>query len=160
MAVGSKASIKLQTNTRKETSTFDIPSYQIDAANLATWLTGWGALKTALAAISACVSAHETVKIYDAVLDASIPSSGYAIRETKMLLRFQGDTLGKIFTREIAGPDMGALTRETGDANFFVLADSGIMAAFVTAFEAIARSPEDDSETVTVISAMRVGRDL
>ncbi len=160
MAVGSSANLKLQTNTLAETSTFQIPSYQIDAANLATWLTGWGTLKTALAAITDCELAHEKVLIYDAVLSAVIPSSGYAMRETKLLLRFQGDTGGKMFTREIAGPDLANLTRETGDANFIVLADAGIMAAFVTAFEAIARNPEDDSETVTVISAQRVGRDL
>ncbi len=160
MAVGSSANLKLLTNTLKETSSFDLPSYQVDAANLAVWLTGFDTLKTALAAITACTVGHEKVLLYDTKLSSVLPTSGFAIRETKILLRFQGNTNGKMFTREIAGPHMDNLTRETGDANFFVLADAGIMAAFVTAFEALARNPEDDSENVTVISAMRVGRDL
>jgi hypothetical protein len=41
-----------------------------------------------------------------------------------------------------------------------VLADAGEMAAFVTAFEAIGRSPDDDEETVTVLRARIVGRNI
>lgn len=160
MSVGSSANLTIQTIVKKERSKFNIPSYQIDVANLATWLTGWGTLKTASAAICAGVIRHEKVLIYDTALDANIPTDGFARRELKLLLRYQGDTSGEIYRSEFPCPDLDVLTFESGDANYVVMADAGVMAAFISAWEAIARSPEDESETVTILDIHVVGRNL
>jgi len=139
-----------------ELSGVAVPSYQIDAANLATWLTGWGDLKTALGAITLGVQAHERVTIYDTVLDPSVPTNPFAQRELKLLVRYQGDTTGRKRSFEVPCPDLAALTL-TGKDNV-LLADGGVMAAFVTAWEAVARMPDDDSETVSITGAEVVGR--
>lgn len=163
MAVGSSATLTVQTIVAKEKSPINIPSYQIDAANLATWLTGWAALKTATDAIITGVLEKETVRIYETALSSAMPTSQYARRELKMQVTFTGDISGKSFRIEVPTPDLAALTLESGDANYVVLDDSagtGVMAAWVSAFEAIARSPENDAENVTVQSAKIVGRNL
>jgi hypothetical protein len=106
------------------------------------------------------VQRQEKVLIYDTFISGLLPVSNFARRELKLLLRYQGDVTGDIFTLEIPTPDLAALTMETGDANFVNLADAGVMAQFVTDFVALARSPVDDTETVTILSAQVVGRNL
>lgn len=160
MAVGSSAHLQVRdygpSAADAEISQLNVPSYQIDAANLATWLTGWGDFKTATDAIILGVLAKETVTIYDTILSGAVPASPFAQRELKMLVTYQGDTTLKKFRVEVPTPDLAALTLAADDS--VVLADAGVMAAWVTAFEAIARNPEDDAETVTVIGARIVGR--
>lgn len=162
MAAGSRATIQVRDYgvdlKSTETSPFNLPSYQLDAANLATWLTGWGDLKTALDAIIAGVMAKEQVVIYDTVLSGAIPASPYAQRELKILLSYQGNDTERVFRLEIPTPDLVALTLGANDS--VVLADGGVMAAFVTAFEAVARAPDDDAEEVTVVGARVVGRNI
>lgn len=141
-----------------ELSTHKIPSYQIDAANLATWLTGWGSYKTALDAIILGVIQKEHVAIYDTLISNAVPASPFAQRELKILVTYVGDTSERVFQLEIPTPDLAALTLGANDS--IVLADGGVMAAWKTAFEAIARAPDDDAETVTVSGAQLVGRNL
>lgn len=160
MAQGSYANLTYL-DYSSEKSNQKTPSYQIDAANLATWLTGWGAYKTASAGITIGTQIKEQVVIYDTVLSATPPTSEFAQREIKLLIRYRGDTSLKLFILTIPTPDLSALTFApgiTGNSDYIVLDDGGVMADWVTAFEAIARNPEDDSETVTVESAQVVGR--
>lgn len=160
MAAGSYANLTYLDFT-SEKSTNKVPSYQIDAANLATWLTGWGAYKTASAGITIGTQQKEQVVIYDTILSNTLPTSQVAQRESKLLIRYRGDTTGELFTMTIPTVDLAALTFAAGalgNTDYIVLADGGVMAAWVTAFEAIARNPRDDSETVTVESAQVVGR--
>lgn len=156
----SRINLTVQSIVQKERSPVAFNTYQIDAANLATWLTGWGAFKTALDAIILGVLAKEVVALYDTDLSGAMPTSPFARRETKLLLRYSGNVTGDVFRIEIPTPDLAALTYSSGDENFINLADGGVMAQFVTDFESIARSPDDDSETVTVISAQVVGRNI
>lgn len=160
MAVGSRAVVQVRdyapSIAEAELTAIRVPSYQIDAANLATWLTGWGTYKTALAAIIEGVLAKEVVTIYDTILDSTtLPAVG-AQRERKILLTYVGDTTGFKYSQEIGTADLSVLT--LGSKDSIELADGGVMAAYVAAFEAIARSPKDDAETVTVIGAKHVGR--
>lgn len=160
MAVGSRATLQVRDYSPSlayaEYGSVRVPSYQIDAANLATWLTGWGAYKTALNAIIEGILAKENIVLYDTILDsATLPAEG-AQRERKLLLTYVGDTTGFKFSQEIPTADLSALTLLPNDQ--VELADGGVMAAYVTAFEAIARNPKDDAETVTVIGAKHVGR--
>lgn len=162
MAVGSSGTLTILDYT-SEKSSHRVPSYQIDAANLATWLTGWGDYKTALAAIILGTQQKESVLIYDTVLSNTPPASPFAQRETKLLVRYRGDTDGQLYTLTIPTPDLDALTFASGalgNSDYIELADGGVMAAWVSAFEAVARSPENDAETVTVESVQVVGRNV
>lgn len=162
MAAGSRATISIRDYATQlkncEISPFRLSTYQIDAANLATWLTGYGTLKTALDAIILGVQAKELVTIYDTVLSAAIPASPFAQRENKILMTATGDTTGKVLQWEIPCPDLAALTLTGKDD--VVLADGGVMAAYVAADEALRRNPEDDAETVTIVGAHLVGRNI
>jgi len=154
------ATLKVQSIVAKETSPLNLSTYTIDAASLAGWLTAWGNFKTATDAICSGVLAKETVRIYETELSAALPVSQWARRELKMLVTYVGDTSGKKFHIEMPCPDLDALTLETGDANFVNIADAGVMAAWVVEFENLARSPEDETETVTILSAQIVGRNI
>jgi hypothetical protein len=162
MAVGSSATLQIRDHAdvveNAELSPINLPSYQIDAANLATWLTGWTAFKTATDAIILGVQASEVINIYNTVISGALPASAFAQRELKVMVTYQGnDTLRKRRI-EIPTPDLTALTL-IGKDNV-VLDDAGVMAAWVTAFEALARMGDDDAEEVTVIGAKVVGRNI
>jgi len=76
-----------------------------------------------------------------------------AQRENKWLVRYH-DTAGTKFTVEIPTADLSLL--DTG-TEFLDLAGTEA-AAFVTAFEAVVKSPDDPTLTVTVDSIQFVGR--
>lgn len=162
MAVGSNAYLQIRDYAAEaknaELSGIQVPSYQIDAANLATWLTGWGTFKTATDAIILGVQAAEKVTIYNTVLSSAVPASPFAQRELKMLVSYVGDDTGRKRNIEVPTPDLTSLTLTGKDE--VTLLDGGIMEAWVTAFEAIARMPDDDSEEVTVTGAEIVGRNV
>lgn len=161
MVAGSSASWTQQDYTG-EPATAQIPSYQIDAANLATWLTGWDAFKTAAEAITIGNPVKEQVNLYNTVLGAGAASDPYAQRELKLLMRFTPDS-GSLrgFTRTLACPDLDALTLAAGaggQTDFVDMDDTGVGAAFKAAVEAIVRHPDDDTITCTLQSMQVVGR--
>jgi hypothetical protein len=91
-------------------------------------------------------------------LDApAIPTSPYAQRELKWLVQYQGDSSGKLFSTEIAAPDITDNVVVNSDVADLSSAD---WVAFITAFEAYVRSPDNATETVTVIAARLVGRNI
>lgn len=160
MADPSNASMIFQMIPIKERSNFKIFTNQLTAANLVAWNADWATLKTTTQAITLGILAHERVQIYDTLISGAMPTDNFARRENKLLIRYTGDTTGSKHRMELPGPDNSVLTFETGDGNFVVLADAGVMAAFVTAFEVIAASPLDGDESVTIQSVQYVGRNL
>jgi len=128
----------------------------ITALTIAAFLTQFGALRTAIEGITLGVVSQESWVGDVTVLSNTPPTDAEAQREKKWLVRYVGDTTDKIFTLEIATAELG------GDhllpmSDFADLTETD-MAAFVTAFEAIAKSPDDDTESVTVQSIQFVGR--
>lgn len=92
------------------------------------------------------------------VLDNPItPSNVYAQREMKWLVSYTGDTSGKTFQVEIAAPDLTGNTIANTDMADLTSTD---WVAFIAAFEDYARSPDNGTETVTVVSAKIVGRNI
>lgn len=158
--MGSSANLTIQSIVTKEKSPINMDIDTLTAGNVAAFVTAFGTYKTALAAILLGVIRHEQIRFTDTLLDASLPASNHARRETKLLLRYSGDTTGDKFTSEIPCPDLAVLTMESGDANFVQLADASVMATFVTAAEAVMASPNDPTETVTINSAQVVGRNI
>lgn len=156
----SNSVVTIQSIVKKETSTFGFVNVTLTPANVAQYVTDFGTFTTALDAIIRGVIKTEVIKYTDVFVSGLLPASQDARRELKLLVRYMGAIQEKIATMEIATPDMSALTLESGDANFVVLADSGVMATFVTAFEAIVKFPGAPTETVTIQSAQIVGRNI
>ena len=81
-----------------------------------------------------------------------------ANREQKILVTYFDNVTFKTFSKEIPIADRSAVTKVSANSDEIVLADGGAMAAFVSAFEATART--DAGNAVTVTKATWVGRNL
>ncbi len=156
----SSATMNFQMKPRTETSPLKIYVEQLTVANLAAFDTAWATYVAAVVAITLGQHKNNKVLVYDTFISGALPSSEWARRENKLLIRYSGDTSGSKHRTECPAPDMGVLTSETGDGNFIVLADASVMATFVSEFEALAKSPLDGSEAVSIDSIQYVGRNL
>jgi len=144
------------TDYSNEKSNFSVNSTVLTAGNFAAQQT----LAAALAAAVDDLTIGELTKqiaIVPVVDSPAIPTDPYAQRELKWLVRYQGDSSGKLFSIEIAAPDITSNVVPNTDVADITSTD---WAAFVTAFEAYAKSPDDVAETVTVIDARVVGRNI
>jgi len=139
-----------------EKSTFGLTSITVNAGNLAAQQTAAAALAAAVEdlTIGELVKQVQTLVILDT---PAIPTSPYAQREMKWLVSYVGDSSGKVFQAEIAAPDITDNVVVNSDVADLASTD---WAAFVTAFEAYVRSPDNGTETVTVIGARLVGRNI
>jgi len=128
----------------------------ITAVSIAGFLTNFGTLRTAVEGITLGVVKQEAW-IGDRTLLSSVPPTDpLAQRENKWRVVYVGDTSGKLYSLEIATAELAGGHLQAG-SDFADLTETD-MAAFVTSFEVIARTPDDDEETVTVMSIQFVGR--
>jgi len=144
------------TDYSNEKSSFSVTSITANAGNLAAQQTAAAALVAAVEDLTIGEVTKQQMALV--ILDSpAIPSSPYAQRELKWLVQYQGDTSGKLFSTEIAAPDITdnvAVNTDIADLS------SDDWVAFVTAFESYVRSPDNGTETVTVIGARVVGRNI
>lgn len=130
----------------------------ITAVSIGGFLTAFGGMRTALEGITLGVVKQEQWIGDTTLISSTPPTNEFAQRELKWLVSYKGNTTNKIHTLEIPTADpVGHLVAGTDLAN---LTDGAEMEAFVTAFEAFARTPDSDTETVTVMSIVLVGRNL
>lgn len=144
------------TDYSNEKSTFQVNSIVLNAGNFAAQST----LAATLVGATEDLSIGELTKqtLNQIVLDApAVPTNVYAQRELKWLVTYQGDSSGKLFSIEIACPDITDNIVPSTDLADLTSTD---WVAWVDAFEAFARSPDDLAETVTVVSARLVGRNI
>jgi len=144
------------TDFSNEKSSFQVTSVTANAGNLAAQQTAAAALFAAIEdlTIGELTKQSMNLVIYDT---PAIPTSPYAQRELKWLVSYVGDSSGKIFQTEIAAPDI--TDNVVGNSDIADLASTD-WAAFVTAFESFVRSPDNGTETVTVLKAQVVGRNI
>jgi hypothetical protein len=138
----------------EEKSSFRFNIGAITAISLPGFLTNFGALRTALGGIILGTVNKEAWVGDSTVLSNVPPADSNAQVELKFLLSYEGDTTKKVFRNEIPTPDTSKVIAGTDQVD---MADTDI-AAYVTAFETIARSPDSDTETVTVLDMRLVGR--
>jgi hypothetical protein len=138
----------------EEKSSFRFNFGAITAVSLPGFLTNFGALRTALGNIILGTVQKEAWIGDSTVLDNTPPASSNAQVELKFLVSYEGDTTKKKFRHEIPTPDTSKVLPGTDIVD---LTDTDV-AAYVTAFETIGRSPDDDTETVTVLDMRLVGR--
>lgn len=140
----------------------------VTALNLAGLLTWVGTLRTAVDGITLCNITGEAMKVFNTKLSGANATDASAHRERKWLVRYEdnqqffdppvnaipNEGYGKVFNIEIPGADSALLLANSDKAD---LANPAV-AAFVTAFEANARSPHGG--TCNVIELVMVGRNL
>jgi len=152
----STANLVQITDYSNEKSNFTLTSITANAGNLAAQQTAAAALVAAIddLTIGEITKQYMTLQI---VNTPAIPTNPYAQREVKWLVSYVGDSSGKIFQCEIAAPDLTDNTVVNSDQADLTSTD---WAAFITAFEAFVRSPDNGTETVTVLKAEVVGRNI
>lgn len=138
----------------EETSSWGFNFGAITAISLPGFLTNFGNLKTSLGNIIKGVIKKEKWVGDETSLTNVPPTDSSAQVELKFLLSYEGDTSKKVFHSEIATPDTDLLIAGTDKVD---MTDPAV-ADFVTDFETIARSPDSDLETVTVLDMTLVGR--
>ena len=139
-----------------EKSSFGVTSVTANAGNLAAQQTLAAALVGATEDLTIGEVVKQTMNLV--ILDTpATPTSPFAQRELKWLVQYQGDVSGKIFSVEIAAPDVTDNVAPNTDIADLASTD---WAAWVTAFEAYAKSPDNGTEAVTVIGARLVGRNI
>jgi len=144
------------TDYSNEKSSFQVTSITANAGNLAAQQTAAAALAGAVDDLTIGELTKQQMSLV--ILDTpAIPTNPYAQREMKWLVSYIGDSSGKIFNTEIAAPDLTDNTVANSDVADLSSTD---WAAFVTAFEAYVRSPDNGTETVTVLKAEVVGRNI
>jgi len=144
------------TDYSNEKSSTVLNTTVLTAGNFAAQQTLAAALAAAIEDLSIGELTKQSMSLV--ILDTpAIPTSPYAQRELKWLVSYVGDSSGKIFQIEIAAPDI--TDNVVGNSDIADLASTD-WAAFVTAFESYVRSPDNGTETVTVIKAQVVGRNI
>lgn len=153
----------------KEQSGFTVHTGAVTAISLPGLLTQIGTLRTAIDGMTLGVVAKESLMAFNTALSAAVPTDENAQRERKWLVRYVDNLpffddpinaipnagFGKVFTFSIpTALFVGTLLPNTDLAD---LTDA-LIAPFVTAFEAIARSPYGG--TVDVLEIEAVGRNL
>ena len=140
-----------------EKSTVSVYNGSITALTIAAFLTQVSALRTSIEGITKGVVVGTSWVGDKDTLAAVPPTDVFAQRELKWLVRYENVVSHNIYTMEIPTADPTARLLPASDKAD--LADTEI-AAFVTAFEAIARSPENDVDGVSVLDITLVGRNL
>lgn len=140
-----------------EVSRFECTTEVITALTLPTVLTLLTNFETALAPMILGTVVRKQQDVFDNTLPRTLPASENAQRERKWLVVYHDNTTGKIFRTAIPTANLvGHLTPGTDLAD---LADTEVD-AFVTAFEAAFRSPDDSTHGITVERIVAVGRNL
>lgn len=142
----------------REKSNFRVFNGPITALTIAGFLDEIDDLRTATDAMINGVIQKEMWVGDDTILSNADPTDETAERERKYLVTYEGDTSHKLFQVAIPTADPPAGSRVVGTDQLDLT--NATVAAWVNAFEAIARTPDSDAETVTVLSIRIVGRNI
>lgn len=134
-------------------ATFYVDSIDAGGANYDAVIASIVAVEAVMDDLTLCNQAGVSYTNKIAADLGDIPASAWAKRELGIRIFFVDDVSGKKGHLTVPGPDLDTLTVVD---DVVTLADGDIMAAFVTAFESDALSPEGNALTVT--RAVIVGR--
>lgn len=144
------------TDYSQETSSFGVNSAVLTAGNIVAQTSAAEALSTAVDGLTIGRLTKQTIT-QNVVEDAGVPTNPYAQRELKWLVTYQAVVSGKKFQIEIAAPDLTDNTVPNSDVADLTSDD---WVAFISAFVAFAKSPDDVTDSVIVLSARVVGRNI
>jgi len=133
---------------------------EVTAVSLPGLLTDLAALEAALDAVTLGARSRNTLSLVNYITNTR-PTDKDAQVETQMIVNYIGDTTEKPFSFRIPTVDYTAFNYADPPAGDSVIISgagaSAATTALVTALEDVLRSPDDDSETITV-TGMRVVR--
>jgi len=133
---------------------------EITAVSLPGLLTELGAYRTAVEGVTIGTVAREAWG-EETVISNATPSEASAQRECKLLVQYQGVTTEKPYTLTIPTVDFEVLNFVPGGGDAIIFQGAGASSeilAWVTAFQSLARTPDDEAELVTVTGMRYVGR--
>lgn len=141
-----------------EPSNTKVTITQITAGNLVATMALVDTLISAMQAITLGQLAKSKITARDQDEDTATPTDPNAQRERKWLVRYHDTVTGKKYRLEIPTADLGSgnLSVNSDEAN---LVDTQV-AAFITAFEGVARDPDTGLNTVEVDKIEHVGKRL
>lgn len=142
----------------RETSTVKIFNGAITGASIAGFLTAFGGIRAAIEGITLGIVSKEQWVGDDTVLSAAVPASQVAQRESKWLVRYHNVVTNKPHHLEIPTADLIGVALIPGSD--FADLTAAPMSTFVTAFNAFARSEENDADAVVIDSVQFVGRNI
>lgn len=139
----------------KEVTSFAINHGAITALSIGGFLTAVGDMRAAVDAITLGVMAKESITMDSSVLSQAAPTNVFAQRELAWRVSYSGNSSNKLFQVTIGTADpTGRLVDDTDLADL----TEANMAEFVSSFNAFARSPDSDTENVTIQEIRLVGR--
>jgi len=139
-----------------ETSPVSVTSTVLTAANFDAQVSAFTAFRSAVEALS-LGTAQKWALAQSTDGSETLPTNPYAQRELKWLVTYTGNTSGKKFQIEIPAPD---LTDNRVPGTDIADPTSADWVAFISAFEAFAKSPDNPTEAVTFVGARMVGRNI
>lgn len=146
----------------EEKSSLKVYTGAITAFSIGGFLTQLAALETATQNFALGVLQDSTWVGDKAQVSSAFPVDPDAQRERKALVRYHGNTSNEVFTLTIP-----SIRTKAGNGDSLLLAGTdkfnlalSPVSNWVTAFEDIARTPNNDQETVTVDSITLVGRNI
>lgn len=145
----------------QETSALEIYNGAITSFSIAGFLTDFGTLQTATDGITLGVRRQQSWIGDLTTVSNGWPTDQAAQREAKLLVDYWDTTSEEVFQLTVPTVDFSVLNFVSGGGDAVIFAGAGASAeivAWVTAFEAIARTPRNDAATVEVIGMRFVGR--
>ena len=145
-----------------EQSPFKVYHGAITSVNISAFLTEFGQMRDAMAAMSLGVVTKEQWVGDNTILSQAPPTDPDAQRERKALVVYQGDTNNQKYSVTIPA----ARTKTGGGAALIIPGTDKYdltltpVSAFVTRFNSFARTPDSDAETVTILEIRLVGRNI
>lgn len=143
-----------------ETTSHVVYFGEITAVSLPGLLADLGDYNTALLGITNGVLA-KNMWGEETIVSNAVPTDKTAHRENKLLVQYQGVTTEKPYTLTIGTVDFAVLNYVPGGGDAVIFEGAGASAAitaWVAAFEALARTPDDEAENVVVTGMRYVGR--
>lgn len=142
-----------------ETASMKVYNGAITAASIAGFLSEYGTLKSATQAICEGVLSDDQWVGDKTQVSQAFPVSATAQRETKLLVTYKGNTTQKLFSLTVPTFKLAGNSVQ-GNKDIIPLDVSPEIIAWITAFQQIGRTPDSDTETVTVVGMRSVGRNI
>lgn len=143
-----------------EVGSFTMFTGAVTAVSIGGFLTALGAIQTATDGITLGTRRKQSWTGDLSTISNAWPTDRSAQRESKLLVQYQDDVTEKPYTLTIPTIDYSKLNFIAGGGDnvaFQAPLASAEIIAWVTAFEALGRSPDNDLNAVSVIGMRFVG---
>jgi hypothetical protein len=141
-----------------EVGTMTVYTGPITVATIAAYLTQWGALKNAINALALGAPKRETLVIDSTDFAPVKPTNNMAQREFGLRVTYRGNTSGKKYSVTIPSFDGSKVNAVKDEVIITGGSATPEVLAFITAFQTLCKSPDNDAEAVTVLGMKIVGR--